>query len=152
MVSNRLGDFISDNLKKEINKRKLVPGSIIKTHVGDTNPPKYKRFIIIGEDEAKYLLGTVYINSEVNPNLFPTKKLKDLHIFFPSKKRKYLNHDSYVDCSQIKPKSKKEIEDILEEHSESYLGELTQDDLKLVKEVTKSAFTIDNFTKKRFGL
>lgn len=41
-------------------------GAVLRMMVIDTNPPKIKRFIIVGESDDSLTLASVYINTELN--------------------------------------------------------------------------------------
>ena len=151
-MSIALGDFFPDDKRNEFAESKLKIGSVIKADVKDTTPPKTKRFIIVGIDNANILLATVYINSEINPNIFNTRYLKDLQYNLEKKDREYLDHDSYVDCSNLKIKKVDEIIRILKNSPLAYLGELNDEDLNMVKEKIKNSRTISIKEKKDFNL
>lgn len=97
MTPPPIGDSFPKELKEEFSNRNLKAGCVIKCFVNDTNPPKEKRFIVMGVSYDKIALGTVYINTHINPNVFPTEELKQLHIPLESDNRDYLDHDSFVD-------------------------------------------------------
>ena len=90
-----LGDFFPESFKADFASRNLQTGSVLKLHVKDTNPPKEKRFIVIGKTVDGICLATVFINSEINLNVNFSEELRNLHCFLPSDGRDYLEHDSY---------------------------------------------------------
>ena len=55
---------------------KVIIGTVIKAFLANTNPPKEKRFIIVGESYDHLFLACVFINSEINENVFRTETLK----------------------------------------------------------------------------
>ncbi len=107
-----LGDFFSDELKEQLANDNFKVGAIIRRLDNSTTPPKIKRSIIVGFDTSKVFLAYVLINTEINPNLFPTQSLKDLHLELDTIGRSYLTHTSYVDCSQIKEEDAESIKNI----------------------------------------
>ncbi|MEP7168117.1 MAG: hypothetical protein ABI855_01980 [Bacteroidota bacterium] len=149
---SNLGDAFPEEFKKDFAARNLKPGSVIRCFVFDTKPPKEKRFVILAFSFDKIALGTLYINSEINPNLFRTEELRKLHLKFEIENRPYLEHDSYIDCSDIYEKSFEEIKQILTNNSKALLGELNEKDFKLVSDTVKSAKTITPALKKKFGV
>ena len=92
-----LSDSFPDGFKKDFAQRNLKIGSVIRLYLGDTNPPKQKRFILVGQSYDKLLFAAIFINSEINPNIFPTQELKDLNLKLLASERDYLDHDSYAD-------------------------------------------------------
>ncbi len=74
-----LGDSFPEEYKKRFAEKNLKVGSVIRALVTDTNPPKTKRFILIGISADKLAVGTLYLNTEINPNVFSTQELRKLH-------------------------------------------------------------------------
>ena len=134
-MSPTLGDSFPENLKEDFTSRNLKVGSVLKCRVDDTNPPKYKRFIVVGISFDKIALGAVYINSEINENVHYTDELKALQILFESNGRDYLDHDSYIDCSKIYPKKLEQIKDVVKNDINCYLGDLSEVDFKSIRSV-----------------
>ena len=83
--------------EREFYYENLKVGSIFRTFEHNTIPPKIKRFIVVGQSLNAMIFATVYINSEVNPNLFSTQELKALHMPISADGRGYLSHDSAND-------------------------------------------------------
>lgn len=71
-----LSDSFPENFRKEFARRDLKIGSVIRVYVQDTIPPKEKRFILVGQSYDKLIFATIFINSEINPNVFLTQILK----------------------------------------------------------------------------
>ena len=80
---------------------RLQVGSVIFEYVTTTTPPKEKYYIVVGFSEDKVALGTVFINSEVNPNVFRNERLRNLHIPFPQSENPFLKWNSFINCSDI---------------------------------------------------
>ena len=147
-----LGDSFPQELKNEFVSRNIKSGVVIKAFVTDTKPPKEKRFILISEKYDKLVFATVFINSEINPNIFKNEEVKKLHVLFEKNERAYIDHPSYVDCSQLIFRDKSWLEGILNEDSSRLIGELSSEDFEAIKGVIKSAKTIPISKKKEFGL
>ncbi|MCW5910350.1 MAG: hypothetical protein KIT62_04710 [Cyclobacteriaceae bacterium] len=147
-----LGDAFPGEFRKKFAEINIRIGSVIKTFVTDTTPPKIKRFVILGISVDKLAIGTLYINSAINPNLFPTPELKNLHLKLEKQSRDYLDHDSFLDCSKIYEKEYEDLLAVLQNDTSCLIGQLSSDDLILVKRTVKEARTIPLRTKKKFGL
>lgn len=145
-------DFFPDELREQITSDIFKVGAVLRYHVEFTNPPKTKRLIIIGFDENKVALASVLINSEINPNKFPSEKLKQLHLELEPTGRSFLDHKSYVDCSQIFEQDTEQVKNQLTSNPNIHIGELAPEDLIKVLEKIRSAPTIPAKTKKKFGL
>lgn len=131
---------------------KLAVGTVIKVFLTETKPPKEKRLIIIGERFDCLYFATVFINSEINLNVFHSAELQSLNVFFEATGRSYLKHDSYVDCSKITSRKKSDIENIIAADPGRILGEISADDYKILRQTIKNARTISPAKKKEFGL
>lgn len=107
---------------------------------------------MVGISYDKIFYASIFLNSEVNVNIFSTTALKDLHIELKAEDRTYLDHDSFADCSQIQKRKAAWLFEIISNDPSKILGELSKDDLKLLKEKIKSATTLSPAIKKMFGL
>lgn len=146
-----LGDFFPDELREGFGTRNLKVGSVIKLKVKDTNPPKEKRFIVVGITEDKLCLATVFINTEINTIINWSPELRALNIELKKEGREFLDWDSYVDCSKLSFRDYNELKEILDSKPEAVIGELSDADSFLIKETIKSASTIKGKHKKKFG-
>ena len=147
-----LSDSFPEDYKKGFAQRNLKIGSVIRLYVGDTNPPKQKRFILVGQSYDKLLFASIFINSEINPNVFPTQELKDLNLQLIASERDYLDHDSYADCSNMQKRSAEWLLKIIGEDPSRVIGEVSDADMKEIRTRIKSARTIAPSIKKTFGL
>ena len=96
-----LGDFFSDQQREGFAGRKLKVGTVLKAFQHDTNPPKEKRIVIIGIAGDQVAIGVLFINSEINPNIFKTQARRSLHIKIEPDHRNIVDWTSYIDCSFI---------------------------------------------------
>lgn len=146
-----LSDFFSDELKQENANNNLKIGAVIIRHETLTTPPKIKRSIIVGFSRDKAILASIFINSEINPNLFPTEESKELHLELNAIDRPYLTHTSYADCSRLHEHSIEDIKSSMVSNPASHLGELCESDLFKILGKIKSAKTISVRKKKEYG-
>ena len=147
-----LGDFFPNELREQNAENNLTIGAVIRRYETSTTPPKIKRSIIIGFDTNSVILAYIFINSEINPNLFPTEDSKNLHLELKVTDRPYLSHTSFADCSQLHEYSVDSLKALVTSDSSSHLGELSADDLSNILDKIKSAKTISNSKKRKFGL
>jgi hypothetical protein len=145
-------DAFGDEERARFAADNLVIGAVILTFVADTNPPKEKRLIVVGESYDHVSVATIYINTELNINMFPTKELQDLNPEFIAEGRDYLNHNSHVDCSSLHTIKKDFLAVIVGADPARVLGNVSEDDLKKIRELIKSAKTIKPGLKKTYGL
>lgn len=147
-----LGDLFPDDLKDQFANDNFKIGAVLKYHVDSTNPPKYKRLIIIGFDNQKVFLASVFINSEINPNIFRSPQARNQHLELDANNRDYLDKTSFVDCSQIKVEDMATVRDLIATNPSIHIGELSNSDLTDVLDKVRNAINISPREKRRFGL
>lgn len=145
-------EFFSDDVKKKFAETNIKIGSIIKSFVKNTYPPKEKYFVILGILDDKTLLGVIFINTNINFNILNTVELKLLQYPVNEKQYDFLAHNSFIDCSQIYEQSYTEIIEKLIEKPQNIVGELNDEDLERVIELVKSSPKIAPKMLKKYGL
>lgn len=148
----KLGDFFSENIKGKLAGSNIVPGNVIRCFTTDTNPPKEKRFVVLGVDVTGALIGTVFINSDVNFNVINSQELLELQ--YPIKKagNEYLAWDSFVDCSKLVRFEYEYVKSKIVEKPKCVLGTVKSDDLKIIYELVQKSPVISKAELKKFGL
>jgi len=146
-----LSDFFPQSYRDDFAERNIQKGSIIRVFVRDTRPPKIKRFIVVGFSQDKVLLGTVFINSEINPKIFTTEELRSLHISIDAANNDFIDHDSFIDCSSIIERSYDEIKQLLSKDTECLKGIVSETTMKVISETISNAKTISAKQKRKFG-
>lgn len=149
---NSLGNLLPEEWRDKLADENLKVGAVIRVTVPDTTPPKIKILIIAGIDGEKVALATVFVNSEVNPNVINTEELQKLQMPLATINCPYLDHDSYADCSALKSRSLAEIHNLIRNNPACHLGHLTEPDLTKLLLLLKSAKTIPVRLKKQFRL
>lgn len=130
----------------------LRPGSVLRLFVKDTNPPKTKRFVVVGISIDEVSVASVYINSNLNKKAAWSLELESSHLFFEKAGRSYLDHDSWIDCSDLAIRDVAEMQSIILNRPDAIIGNLSAIDLRLVIKTLNKAYTIKGKTKKKFGL
>lgn len=147
-----LADHIPDELKEGFAARNIQIGSVIKVYVNDTNPPKEKRLILVGASWDKLHFASVFINTDINPNIFATQELIDLNYEMSAADCEFLDHDSFADCSKLKSRATSWLHSVVTDDPSRVLGTLSADQLQEIRNRIKSAPTISKNEKKNFGL
>lgn len=147
-----LGDFFSDDLKKNFAKQNITIGTVIKCFVKNTNPPKEKRFVVLGIDTNGDLIGAVFINSDINWNVIRTQELAQLQHYVIKDENEYLDMDSYIDCSDLFELSYNDVYASIQNKPQSVLGTVSSDDLKTIKEHIKISPKIKPKLLKKYKL
>jgi hypothetical protein len=133
---------------------RLSVGSVIFEYVTTTKPPKDKYYVVVGISDDKIALGTVYINSEINPNLFTNTNLKKLHISLSATDNPFLKRDSFIDCSSINERLIADVQSCITsgDTKYGYVSHLPTDTMQTVNTTLDDAFTISPITKKKYGI
>ena len=147
-----LSDLFPQSFRDDFAERNIQVGSVIRVFVRDTTPPKIKRFIVIGFSNDKVLLGTVFINSEINQNVFNTEYLKGLNIPLDAQIYDFIDHNSFVDCSNIRERSVLEIKHLLSNDIECSKGVVSEETMKTILATLANASTISPNKKRKFGI
>lgn len=124
-------------------------GTVLRLYVEDTNPPKVKYCIIVGNCSAE--IATVFINTETKPEYLPSG-LRATQLPISPSELSCLDHDSYIDCSEIRPRDKKELNELLQREPGRKEGSLSSRKIEDVVRVVKNADTISTEDKKKFNL
>lgn len=154
-----LEDKISEEVRRKLNEQydmpkyyetELVVGCVLRMHVQDTNPPKVKRFVVVGKSGDNINLATVFINSRIHPYIAEKPHLAESQVHIDPGQCSFIDHDSYIDCSKIVSRS---FQDIISGISaDTIMGHLS-DTLKTeVLSRIKAAKNIPLARKKEFNL
>ncbi len=151
-MNPKLSESFSNNYIQDYVEKNLKIGAVLRFNVFDTTPPKIKRMVIIGISSNRLSVAVLYFNSEINPNLFPTQELKQLHLKFKKQNRNYLDKNCFLDCSQLFEKTFEAIKNLLLDNPDYIPGELSTKDIHILKSTVKTARTIPVKLKKRYNL
>jgi hypothetical protein len=149
---NALGGLFPEEWRENLADENLKTGAVLRFAVPDTTPPKIKILIVIGIDGEKVALATVFVNSQVNPNVLNTSELQRLQYLLTTTNFPFLMHDSFVDCSSLKARDYNSVKQLIKNDPASHLGNLLPEDLTKLIELVKSARTIPVRLKKQFRL
>lgn len=147
-----LADLIPEEFKAGFAQRNVQIGSVIKSFVTDTNPPKEKRLILVGASFDKLHFATIFLNTDINPNIFNTQELIDLNYEMLAEDREFLDHNSFADCTAIKSRPTSWLHRIVNQDPTRVLGTISDADLQEIRNRIKAAPTITKAAKKNFGI
>lgn len=151
-MNPNLGAFFPPEYQKAHREKNLRPGAVFKIYVKSTNPPKIKRIVILGINEEKTLIGHIFINSNINLQRLDTDELRNLQIYLEASHREYLDHNSYLDCSDLIPFPVADLERLYRADSSILLGHLSAEELAEARAKAATARTIRPKYKRMFGL
>jgi len=151
-MTPRIGDLFPPDVRALFSVTAIKPGTVLRTYVDDTTPPKIKLFVVLAVNETLASVASLYINSEVNPNLFHTEELKSLHLPVSSSAYRFLSHDSFIDCSDLREKNLLTLQGVIRNDLDVLLGELSAEDFASALHAVVHAKTISAKLKRKFGL
>lgn len=146
-----LGDKFPIDFKIDRANKGTQVGAVLRLFVEDTNPPKVKFFIVIGLTEDRVSLASIYINSDVNMVINYSQELRDLHLPLSANDCDFLDHDSFVDCSQLQERNRERIYQDILNSPEAFVGTLNSEQLSTIRNQVINAKTIKGKIKKKFG-
>lgn len=141
---------IPDSLSDKLILSTIQPGVVIRFY--DPDSSKEKRVIILGIDEESILASYVRINSEINFNVFRTTDQIDCQYKICSDSNEFLDHDSYVDCTNLCKCSLSDIVDYIKIRNEAILGAVKQNDLDSIITLVVQSETSVPSQLRMFGL
>jgi hypothetical protein len=147
-----LGSLFPQDEREKFSQRQIISGSVFRVFTQDTKPPKIKIVVILAVNDKCACIGHFFINSQVNPNVFPTKALKELHLFLPASENPFLKHDSYLDCSVIQQVDLQTFLAVIADDPQCYQGNLKEHDFEFAKKIARNAPTISKALKRKFNL
>jgi hypothetical protein len=147
-----LGDIFPDDWKESLANENLKPGAVIRIAVPDTTPPKIKFLLVVSIDGDKISIASLFINTDINPNVFNTPVLQSLQYLVKQDKNHFMDHNSYADCSKITPRNYSDIFGLVKKEPSCHLGQINDEDFKNIRSLLKATKTIPVRLKKQFGL
>lgn len=129
-------------------ERNLIVGAVLRAYVTVTEPPKIKRFVIIGIDDESKLAAVVLINT--NKPALPT--LAPYQYETVAEEREYLDHDCFVDCSRIYPFDFEELRNLILRSPEIILGHVNTFDRNEIRKLAGKSRLIAPADKIKFHL
>lgn len=119
----------------------LKIGTIIDIHDPYSYHPKHKYSVIVGIDHDQIVLGTVFINSEINPSAINSEALASLQYEIKAAHYHFLAKDSFIDCSNLEDRISTSVVNSLN-NGGRILGQLKKSDLHSVISLVLNAPSI----------
>lgn len=128
----KLFDLLNNDSIKSITQKSIEIGNVYRIQMdksngitpkpGDTSRNKF--FVVLGFDEEGNIYGGVIINSNINQRV--PDSVKDWQMPIKQSKYKFLDYDSFIDCSKLKCTS------IDKFGKWQFLGTILQEDIELI--------------------
>jgi hypothetical protein len=148
-MEQSLADFFPDNKKRAFAERNIGIGTVVKIY--DKVAKKEKWHLIVGISDDEIMMVSVRINSEINPDCVPAP-LRRYHFFITKKDNAFLAHDSYVDCSKLITRKKKDFVDCVTNNFKALMGNIQEDKLNHIRATIADCHVVEAKHKKQFGL
>ena len=140
---------ISEDFNNDFIDQKIQIGSIISIDISGIDHPKWNIILDITDD--KLLVASVFINTEIKYYFINNPELVELQYEIKSNNIKFLDHDSFIDCSKVFESSYSYYKStILKSGSVRKIGDLPENDLKNVVKLVRKSKNISVKTKKTF--
>ena len=127
-------------------------GTVIRSFVDDTKPPKFKYWVVVGMSGDDVDLATVYVNTFPNQFILRSPVLANAQYPLRPDSRRIFKHDCYADCSTIKRKNAEAIQSLLESVEDCVCGVLYPEEVDGMLKLMRETPNISDRDKKRFGL
>jgi len=147
-MTSPLGERFPEEYRKKFCRDRLIPGAVLRIHSPHTTPPKIKRCVVISIKDESVSIALSYINTNKPSNPY----LQPCQLSILCKGRGYLDYDSFLDCAQLYEENLEIIRRMMIEDIGIYLGQMSKEDFRKVKNLVASAKTIPKKLKKKYGL
>ncbi len=140
-----LGDSFPPEKKEDYFKRNVTVGAVIRIFCDFTNPPKPKPLVIVCMDPKVLCF---LINSEIHPFIKKRAELRASQILMPKESHSFLDHDSFIDCTEAKEFSLEDIKSQIFQDMSCIKGESSAEVKKIIVTTVSSSSTISPRDKK----
>lgn len=145
-----LGELFPKSSRQSFSTRHVIPGSVFRVHTDKVTPPKIKIFVILAVKSEMLCVGSLFVNTAINENCFPTQELQNLHMPLPRNRFDFLQHDSFLDCSQIKEMGLDWLFRQIENDPSIFVGTLDERILNSAINIVRESPTISPRDKRKF--
>ena len=115
-------------------------GEILYAYDTASFDSKDKMFIVVACTQTEF--ATVYINTNINPNLFKTPEARAAHYQVKKVNNGFLRYDSYIDCSDIKQRKVEEWRNNILAKPSIRFSQLNATDLIAIQKILRASTTI----------
>lgn len=139
---------LSSNFSNDIIDEKIQIGAIISIDIAGIDHPKWNIVLDITED--RYLVASVFINSEINFKYINNQELVALQYYLDTKIFNFLDHNFVVDCSKIFVEPYERYKIALLKNAVRKKGNLSKNELDKIYQLIRKSKNIAPKDKKKF--
>jgi hypothetical protein len=147
-MTSHLGGSFPEEFRKNFCQEHLIPGAVLRIHSLHTTPPKTKRCVVIALSDESVSIALTYINTR-KPS---SSQLQPWQLPLVCEGRKYLDHDSYLDCAQLYEENLDKVRRMLIGDMSIYLDRMSNEDFFKARNLVALAGPISSKLKKKYGL
>lgn len=134
-----IGDYLSDEKKRQYIHTRLVSGAVLYRHCDFTKLPKIKYLLVVQVQEQ---VAVLVINTKINKFIKSYKYLLDSQVSIIQASHTFLDHDSYIDCTSTEYLVTADLVDEIMGNMDTIKGKIT-DELKVAVITTiQDSFTL----------
>lgn len=111
--------------------RAICRGDIFHRFFDTTIPPKYKFFVVVGEDSKNYV-GYFFINSNINQFVSRNKEMSDMQMPLKPENYPFLKYVSFIGGHQLAFLKKSELIEELSSGKTQIKGHVNDDDIQIL--------------------
>lgn len=145
-----LGDLLRDDTRKALISSQIQPGAVFLIY--DQKAQKDKFIVILGVDSSNLIVGSLYINSEINPNVIRTEEQKSLQFKIKSSDYPFLKHNSYIDTAAIQKREQGGLVEVLFKKNGRLRGQIDRNDFDNLRSIMSLSRIISTADKRDFGI
>ncbi len=123
-------------------------GDVLILYIEEFQKDKY--FIILGENDEEFAFATFYINTDKNYKFIPNKEIESFHLNLKKSEYPFLKYDSWLNLTEIFPKSKEFIYAEFERDPACLKYTLKEEQLQFLRELVKLCPTLKGKIKKKY--
>ncbi|OFY41166.1 MAG: hypothetical protein A2X18_12475 [Bacteroidetes bacterium GWF2_40_14] len=141
---------LSSQFNNDSIDNKIKIGSVISVDCDGIDHPKWNIVLDITDD--KCLIASVFINTDINFKHINSPELETLQSPIEVKQYGFLDHDSFIDCSQVFEKPyEKYKETLLNKGIVRKKGDLLEADIEKVYNLVRKSKNVTGKVKKKFA-
>lgn len=129
--------------------RAVKRGDIYHRYFETTKPPKYKFFVVVGEDQDSFI-GYFFINSNINKYIERNQEMFNMQLSISPDKYSFLNHLSFIDGHALSKLPKNKIIQELSEGKTIYKGVMLKEDIDILLKAALESPLFTQAEKKYF--
>ncbi len=145
-----LMDSLPEEKLKEIISSQIQPGAVF--FISDQIAQKNKFIVILGIGPNKIMVGTLFVNSEINYNVIRTLDQQQLQFKIKSSDYEFLDHDSYINASLIHKRDFDALLNIIIVKKGRWMGRIIEKDFDNIRSIMAVSPEITTIEKREFGL